>query len=381
MAEMGEGGNYEGKGRKRKRGESTEEQGLKEVIEGNEGDGVGDGSGEDTVMGLRKGVWPKGVGIIPEPCLRFSSIGDESWEVAEQNSKPMILPTEEGEEDFEHLFVREVGNRLICNSTDSSFYLTLHYDTNTGRGSPTYTLPPSSSFFLSTINTTTMKAFSDSAYTMLPKHSRSAGPGQFDFIILDPPWQNRSVRRSKRYETTASHSGRRYGDSDPLIPLEETLGQHIAPGGLVGCWITNKAKARGKALQLFESWGMNLEEEWVWLKVTSKGEPVTELGGVWRKPYEVLLLGRKALKDENGRKVREVKGGVERKVKETLLVAVPDLHSRKPNLKELIEPLMTHPREYRALEVFARNLTAGWWAWGDECLKYNWTDFWSNDPE
>ena len=330
-------------------------------------------------MGLRKGVWPMGVETVPEPCLHFSSIGDDSWEVAEQESKPMILPTEEGEDNFEHLFVKDVGNRLVSNSTDASFYLTLHYDTEKARGSPACALPPSSTFFLSTVDSISVKTFSDSAYTMLPKHSKSAGPGQFDLILLDPPWQNRSVRRSKRYHTTASHSGRRYEDSDPLIPLEESLGQHIAPGGLVGCWITNKAKVREKALQLFDSWGVELEEEWVWLKVTSNGDPVTELGGVWRKPYEVLLLGRKSLNDEDVRERKRVRVGEERKVRKTLLVAVPDLHSRKPNLKELIEPMIPHLREYRALELFARNMTAGWWAWGDESLKYNWTDIWSTD--
>ena len=121
-----------------------------------------------------------------------------------------------------------------------------------------------------------------------------------------------------------------------------------------------------------------MEEEWVWLKVTSNGEPVTELDGLWRKPYEVLLVGRKRLGDETGRKNGAGEG---REVKRRLLVAVPDLHSRKPNLRELIEPMMPDPRGCRALEVFARILTARWWAWGDECLKYNWTEFWKTGSQ
>ena len=57
-------------------------------------------------------------------------------------------------------------------------------------------------------------------------------------------------------------------------------------------------------------------------------------------------------------------------------MSVPDLHSRKPCLKELIETLLLDANHYRALEVFARHLVAGWWSWGDECLKFNWEGNW-----
>lgn len=154
-----------------------------------------------------------------------------------------------------------------------------------------------------------------------------------------------------------------------MAALEGMLGQNIAPHGLVGCWITNKPAVRKAALAAFDQWGVKLTEEWTWLKVTTKGEPVTELGGIWRKPYEVLLLGRKGVEGKN------LEAG---EVKKRLIAAVPDLHSRKPNLKELIEPLTPEPANYRALEIFARNLTAGWFAWGAECLKYNWDGYWKS---
>jgi hypothetical protein len=81
-------------------------------------------------------------------------------------------------------------------------------------------------------------------------------------------------------------------------------------------------------------------------------------------------------------------------IKRRILVAVPDLHSRKPNLRELIERIFfssseTGTRgnpeqgkrccEYSAMEVFARNLTAGWWACGDEVLRFNWAEWWRID--
>jgi len=62
-------------------------------------------------------------------------------------------------------------------------------------------------------------------------------------------------------------------------------------------------------------------------------------------------------------------------VKRRVLVGVPDLHSRKPNLKSIFEQVMKKEK-YEALEVFARNLTAGWWGWGDEVLKFQSEEYW-----
>lgn len=121
-------------------------------------------------------------------------------------------------------------------------------------------------------------------------------------------------------------------------------------------------KVRAEVEKAFEEWNVRLCEEWIWAKVTTEGECVSELDGVWRKPYEVLLLGMRD--DESG------DGVVEEKVKRRVIVGVPDLHSRKPCLKTLLEPLL--PQGYRALEIFARNLTQGWCAWGNEVLKFNW---------
>ena len=354
----------EGKTRKRKKDERHEEDGASTEFSDK----------EDTTMGLTQFSENSRPEPIKEPCLRLSSIGEHSWEVVKYDPNPLMLLAG-GMTPCEHLFAKEVGNRLVSNLSKSTIPLTLGVSHEIDRGSPTYILPPSSSFLLSTIDSMSIKTFSQSAFTMLRSHSKCAGPGQFDFVLLDPPWDNRSVRRSKQYQTM----DRRNGDMDPVIALEGILKQHIAPNGLVGLWITNKANVREKAIRLFESWDVTLEQEWVWLKVTTNGEPVTEVGGLWRKPYEVLLLGRKALNDETDKMLVDPVTEGDRVVKRKLIVAVPDLHSRKPGLKELIEPMMPDPRSYRALEVFARNLTSGWWAWGDECLRYNWTGYWSSN--
>lgn len=155
--------------------------------------------------------------------------------------------------------------------------------------------------------------------------------------------------------------------------LEMDLDVLMADQSLVGVWTTNKPAMRDLVLGeggLFDIWGVELEEEWIWLKTTTNGEPVTPLDSVWRKPYEVLLLGRRH-RTYNAQTSERL-----HKFSRKVIISVPDLHSRKPCLKELVEPLMPDFPDYRALEVFARHLVAGWWSWGDECIKFNWEGFW-----
>jgi N6-adenosine-specific RNA methylase IME4 len=126
--------------------------------------------------------------------------------------------------------------------------------------------------------------------------------------------------------------------------------------------------------------GLEIFELWIWNKITENGELVSPLDGLWRKPYEILVLGRPKMNTE------ERKEPIKR-----IIAAVPDEHSRKPNLIELIELLFfydeeqeaqdtaTNIKSYTALEVFARNLTAGWCACGNDVLKFN-ADQWWYEP-
>lgn len=227
-------------------------------------------------------------------------------------------------------------------------------------------IPPGAVCYSGNIDDSSASDFSIAAQSFFATPSASAGPGQFDFIVLDPPWDNRSAKRSGRYDTMRQRR-------TPLDSLQDMLGKHIAPQGLIACWITNRAEVRTRALQAFEAWGVNLIEEWAWLKTTVTGTPTTEIHGLLRKPYEILLLGKQV--DFFIERIDE-KDSSEHEIRKRVIVAVPDLHSRKPSLKELVEPLMPNPADYRALEIFGRHLTAGWWSWGNEAMKYNCVGFW-----
>ncbi|KUJ06767.1 MT-A70-domain-containing protein [Mollisia scopiformis] len=183
----------------------------------------------------------------------------------------------------------------------------------------------------------------------------------FDLIIMDPPWPNRSARRKKSY-------GISYGSSEIRELLSSIpIGSHLSEDGTVGVWVTNKDAFKDMLLQpggLFEEWGIVLAEEWIWLKTTLTGEPICPLDSAWRKPYEIMLIGKRGIAHNET-------------VKRRVLIGVPDLHSRKPNLKALFDQ-RNQKRKYEALEIFARNMTAGWWGWGNEALKFQMDTHWIN---
>jgi N6-adenosine-specific RNA methylase IME4 len=232
----------------------------------------------------------------------------------------------------------------------------------------TFLVPPKSSFYLA--DCTASSAFHASLRNQSQTHDIARR--KFDFILLDPPWPNRSVKRSHKTP------GKTYSTATTLPELRRLLLKMdldilMDESCLVAIWITNKPAVRELVLDsekgLFAAWGVDLVEEWLWLKTTESGEPVSELDGAWRKPYEVLLLGRR----RNGYHDLGWSGEVSSSsVVYRTIISVPDLHSRKPCLKELIEPLMPDATNYRALEIFARNLVTGWWSWGNECIKFNW---------
>ncbi|KAI4178206.1 MAG: hypothetical protein L6R41_008489 [Letrouitia leprolyta] len=275
--------------------------------------------------------------------------------------KPWLLPCSAMSKGPELVHMADLVDCAVSNPFPQSAHLLLV------ETAQKYTVPALSTFMLSKVGTREAALFSNAACKLLPEPSTSAAPGQFDFILLDPPWDNRSVRRSKVYET------QRKARNDPMDVLQNMLMKHIAPGALVACWITNKQSVRDSVLEAFLAWGLELVEEWAWLKTTVSGDPICAIDGIMRRPYEILLLGRSINPAIDGSKSPEF----QEPSKNRLMIGVPDIHSRKPCLKALVEPMMPNRSSYRALEIFARNLTAGWWSWGDEVLKYNWESYWA----
>lgn len=252
----------------------------------------------------------------------------------------------------------EPGSHLWNHSGDASTMVLSHHELDTASSTDyEFRVPAGATFVLANcLNTEVFHNIVDQQGL------------KFDFILLDPPWPNRSVKRTHKTPGTSYATISTLQDISDLL-LNMNISRLLSGTGHVGVWITNKAAIRTLVLGpggLFEHWGVDLYEEWIWLKTTVHGEPVTPLEGMWngKKPYEVLLIGKK----------KPVDTTASEEAKRRVMIAVPDLHSRKPCLKEKIQTLVG--TNGNVLEVFARHLVAGWWSWGDECVKFNWEGYW-----
>ena len=256
---------------------------------------------------------------------------------------PAILSTTERRTNFASL--NDLANNMVFNVQPTTATINV-----TAAGN--FAIPPRSTFLPASLGLG-FPVFSASRELFSPNDIG------FDLILMDPPWSNRSARHAGAYKMQENQA------QDPFEQALRVVKSFIAPKGCVAVWVTNKSSIRARVIKSFLSLGYHLQEHWLWIKVTSHGEPVTQLDGVWRRPYETLLL----LREEGQFGQPECK----------VIAAVPDLHSRKPCLKMLFDKLL--PPGYRALELFARSLTAGWWSWGDEVLKFQHESHWTGGEE
>ncbi|KFQ21777.1 Methyltransferase-like 4, partial [Mesitornis unicolor] len=168
-----------------------------------------------------------------------------------------------------------------------------------------YLVPPKSSFLLSDI----------SCLQPLTLNKK-----KYDVIVIDPPWENKSVKRSNRYSYLSSWQIKQ-------IPVPALA----AANCLVVTWVTNRQKhLRFVKDDLYPHWSVKTLAEWHWVKITTAGEFVLPLDSLHKKPYEVLILGRvQGVEKEAVRKSEDVLPVAEHK----LIVSIPcSLHSHKPPL-------------------------------------------------
>ncbi|XP_014209810.1 methyltransferase-like protein 4, partial [Copidosoma floridanum] len=176
---------------------------------------------------------------------------------------------------------------------------------------------------------------------------------KYDFIVLDPPWWNKSIRRKKAQFRESSYN-MMYNEELMEIPI----GDLLSTNGIVAVWCTNSASQIKSVLEdIFPAWNVIFRAKWYWLKVTQSGKPVCNYNeSHGKQPYEQLIIGSTATVNVN---VPDKK----------VIISVPSaIHSHKPPLIELFKSYL--PEHPQCLEIFARYLLPGWISWGLEVLKF-----------
>uniref|UniRef100_A0A061S4K4 Methyltransferase-like protein 4 n=1 Tax=Tetraselmis sp. GSL018 TaxID=582737 RepID=A0A061S4K4_9CHLO len=219
-----------------------------------------------------------------------------------------------------------------------------------------YILPSDSTFLLSDIS------------CLEPLVHEASNCGGYNLVVVDPPWENASARRSSSYITMPPKRLFQL----PLRQIMPLQGQAI-----VALWLTNRKRVHNFARhQLLPQWGLEEVGLWYWLKVTDQGRPVSSLRSLHRHPYEQLLIARPVRHlDPSGNADRAPPADGSPPAREPsdppsslTIIATPAQHSRKPRIGHLLAPYL--PEGCRPLELFARELERGWTSWGDEVLKF-----------
>ncbi|CAG9537417.1 unnamed protein product [Cercopithifilaria johnstoni] len=242
---------------------------------------------------------------VPCPLSRYA----KQQCFAKQNIKEIFLNEEKGSID-------DMSNELIMWVNAEPKVITAEC-----KGEK-FILPPFSSFIINDVRVS----------RALIKYGK-----RFDFILLDPPWENKSVKRKTVYPT--------YGDrtwtSDLYVPelLTET--------GLFAIWVTNNARHFKFIDDTIEYFGFEKIATWRWLKVTRNGKPVYSLDSQHKQPFESIIFASSSAARKYYMKI----------VDEFVLISTPSvIHSRKPPLLPVLQALGILEESAEQLELYGRYL-------------------------
>ncbi|KAG6580030.1 methyltransferase-like protein 4 [Phytophthora cinnamomi] len=179
--------------------------------------------------------------------------------------------------------------------------------------------------------------------------------GKHKLIVMDPPWQNKSVSRAKRYDMF-DHTELLKIDVAHIADLDECI---------LAVWVTNRPRyisyLRDQALP---AWGFTFHACWYWLKLSKNGELVTPLDSIHRLPVETLVVAYRAKDSEHEQRLRQQLGDRAR-----IVLSIPLRHSWKPPPECFFGEEIV-PVSAKKAELFARELRPHWTSIGNEVLKF-----------
>ncbi|KAH0561153.1 N(6)-adenine-specific methyltransferase METTL4 [Cotesia glomerata] len=214
-----------------------------------------------------------------------------------------------------------------CNQSDNPIITTVH--------SNQYVFPSNSHFY---------------SYDVKDIDKKLKMNNQFDFILMDPPWWNKFIRRNKNKSYKMM-----FNEDLTKIAIDKLLNS----SGIIAIWCTNSQSHYNYIFDvIFPLWGIKYIAKWYWVKVTKSGETICDFNNsLVKQPFELLIFG--SLNRSATPQIPDKK----------LIISVPSaIHSHKPPLIDVLKTYL--PVNPNCLEIFARYLLPGWTSWGLEVLKF-----------
>ena len=177
-------------------------------------------------------------------------------------------------------------------------------------------------------------------------------PGGFRVVAADPPYRFRSNCVAEPGRNAMRHYACMSLDAIAALPVADI----VAPDAVLLLWVPGPFLVVGAQIPIMRAWGFTPTAfGFVWIKTNADGSIFSGTGFTTRKNAEFAVLGKR------GRSVRRAAD-----VREVILSPRRD-HSRKPDeFYARVERYAAGPR----LDLFARQLRAGWTAYGDETGKF-----------
>jgi N6-adenosine-specific RNA methylase IME4 len=176
---------------------------------------------------------------------------------------------------------------------------------------------------------------------------------KYQIIYADPPWAFSSKELQKYGGVRFTSMDKHYKTQDKNWIKDLPVSNISETDCALFMWSTDAHL--GEAIETIESWGFKyITVSFVWEKLTSTGKTVANLGAWTMKNYELCLLGTKGTMLKH-KKINNIYQKV---------MAERTRHSKKPEqVRKNIELLFG---DLSRIELFARQKTDGWDAWGNE---------------
>lgn len=176
----------------------------------------------------------------------------------------------------------------------------------------------------------------------------------YSTVVVDPPWPQKGGGTLRGREGFLDAGGR----SDPLpyptMTLDEICALDVPAARDAHCYLWTTSGFLGAAFEVLAAWGFTYSTTLVWAKA-----PIGHgLGGAYGIATEFVLFGRRGslpALTKVGRNWFTWKRPYDERGK-------PRHSAKPPEFFRLVESVSPGPR----LEMFARDLRAGWDGWGDE---------------